>query len=117
MRPHLFTWPTQKKIIIIIVFFAILGIVLKVLSKKDKKGLYNKIYKQLSSLFITNGIFLFFLLLFNYEFAYFLAARFWYLLVGVEMAVWLFFIYKNFSIIPKRREELEKEREYKKYIP
>ena len=57
------------------------------------------------------------LLFFSHELIPFLSARFWFLLWGLGIAVWLVFIFKALVAIPKKKKQIEKEREYKKYIP
>ena len=65
-------------------------------------------------IFVIIGLFLTF---FNYEMVPFLSARFWFLLWGIGILVWLFFIYKMIIKIPQKKALLEKEREFKKYVP
>jgi len=57
------------------------------------------------------------LLFFNHERISFFSARFWFLVWGIEMIIWLVFIIKKLKEIPKLREQLVKEKEYNKYIP
>ena len=85
--------------------------------KAKQKSLYNKIWKKFNSFFLTNFIISLLLLFFTYEMVPFLSARFWFLLWGLSILVWIFFIGKEFIKIPKIKQEIEKEKEYKKYIP
>ena len=54
---------------------------------------------------------------FNYEMVPFLSARFWLLLWAAGMVVWLAFIIGLVVKIPQRKVLLEKEKEFKKYVP
>ena len=67
--------------------------------------------------FLTNAGLGLLLIFFNYEMVPFLSARFWLLLWAVSMLVWIFFIYRIVIKIPEKRERLEKEKEFKRYIP
>ncbi len=87
------------------------------LAKKRIRGLYNKIYRRLSSFFLTNFIIGIFLLFFAYEAVPFLSSRIWFLLWVLGMLVWLSFIIYALAQIPKLKEKLAKEQEYKKYLP
>jgi glucan phosphoethanolaminetransferase (alkaline phosphatase superfamily) len=87
------------------------------LAKKRIRGLYHKIYRRLSSFFLTNFIIGIFLLFFAYEAVPFLSSRIWFLLWVLGMLVWLGFIIYALAQIPKLKEKLAKEQEYKKYLP
>lgn len=117
LRPGLFLPVSQKTLIGIIIGLAVLAVIFNLLGKKNKNGLYVKVWNNLYSFSLTNAFIFLLLLFFNYELVPFLSARFWYLLVGLEMAIWIFFIARNLFLIPKKKERYEKEKEYKKYIP
>jgi O-antigen/teichoic acid export membrane protein len=85
--------------------------------KNRKRNFYNKIWNRLALFSTTNFIVGMFLLFFTYETIPFLSMRFWFLLWGLGMLVWLIFIFKVLKEIPKIKEEMAKEAEYKKYIP
>jgi hypothetical protein len=85
--------------------------------KNRKRNLYNKIWNRLASFSTANLIIGLFLLFFVYETVPFLSMRLWFLLWGLGMAVWLFFIIKIIKDIPSIKEKMAKEDEYKKYIP
>jgi amino acid transporter len=99
-----------------IITFFILAIVCFFL-KKDKKGLYLKLWNKLFNFFTTNvfiGIVLFF---FNKELIPFFSARFWYVLWAIGMVVWIGFIIKYLKSLPEKRKQMKETKEYKKYIP
>lgn len=105
-------------IILLLLFYLILAIIYIIsFLYLRKKGLYLKIFKRSSSFSMTNLIIGIVLLFFSYEEVPFLSARFWFILWLSEMIIWIVFIFRNMLEIPKLKERLEKEREYKKYIP
>ncbi|OGF24220.1 hypothetical protein A3H66_02200 [Candidatus Falkowbacteria bacterium RIFCSPLOWO2_02_FULL_45_21] len=95
----------------------ILAIIAGIGKKRWAKSLYAAVWRVLYYFFLTNAIIGLILLFFNYEMVPFLSARFWFLFWGAGMIVWLFFIYKIIIKIPHKKEQLEKEKEFKKYIP
>ena len=116
IRPDALLPVFEKGLIAFIVILAILFGIFKFL-KKIKKGAYTKIYEALASLFFTNTLIGIFLYFFAYEMVPLLSARFWFLIWGIEMAVWMFFIIRKLIEIPKIKEQIQKEKEFKKYIP
>ena len=117
MRPAAMAGIAQKSLLAFCVLLGIGIISFYIVSKNNKGGIYNKIYKKLGSFSSTNLIIGLFMIFFTYELIPFLSSRFWFLLWAVEMGVWLYFIGTNLSQIPGRIEELKKEKELKKYIP
>lgn len=100
------------------VFLAVLFILFFVfLFLQRKKNIYRNLYRKLSNFCLGNFIIGLVLLFFIYEAIPFLSARFWLVLWVISMAVWLFFVLKRVKEIPKRKEDLERQKEYKKYIP
>ncbi|MCX6795922.1 MAG: hypothetical protein NTW06_00290, partial [Candidatus Falkowbacteria bacterium] len=57
------------------------------------------------------------LLFFTYELLPFLSTRILFLIWGIGMLIWLYFIARNLIEIPSLRKERAKEKEYHKYIP
>jgi amino acid transporter len=106
----------QKALIIFIVVLAVLILVFTVLGKR-KSNLYNRIWRSLRSFSISNVIIGLLILFFTFETVPLLSARFWFIVWGVEIVIWLFFVLRIFVEIPKKKERLEKEKEYNKYIP
>lgn len=115
MRAGELTSTAQWFLISFIVILAISYISSHIYSKK--KGLYFKIANRIKSFSMTNFIIGSALLFFTYETIPFLSMRFWFMAWFVSMVIWLIFIIKNLLQIPKLKEALEKEREFKKYIP
>jgi len=107
----------QQYFIIFIVVLAVATVVFGLLQARNKKNLYGRFWTGLYYFFLTNAIISAILLFFTYEAIPFLSARFWFLLWGAEVLVWLFFLVKKLRDISKRKKQLEEERKYKKYIP
>jgi len=117
LRPGAFLPATQNFFTTAVAVLFFLAIASSYLKKKDKKGIYRKVWHGLYYFSITNVFIGLVLLFFTYEMVPMLSARFWFLFWAVGMIIWLYFILRNLRTIPKRRAELELEKEYKKYIP
>jgi hypothetical protein len=116
-RPGAFSGLSLKIVLGFIVLLVILSIVSGIIKKRWSKGLYSAFWSSLNTFFITNAALGLLLTFFNYEMVPFLSARFWFLLWAISMLAWLFFIVKIIIKIPAKRVQLEKEKEFKKYIP
>ncbi len=117
LRPELLLPIYQKFFLALVIVLAILSLALNFLMKRNKTGLYAQFWRRAYYFCFTNAFVFLLLSFFNYELVPFLSARFWYLLAGVEMAVWAFFILRTLYFVPKKKEQYEKEKEFKKYIP
>ncbi len=117
LRPNVFLASSFKIILGFILFFIVLAIISAIGKKRWAKGLYAVLWNNLYYFFLTNAIIGLVLTFFSYETVPFLSARFWFLLWVLSMAVWLVFIYRLMAKIPKKKAQLEKEKEFKKYIP
>jgi hypothetical protein len=85
--------------------------------KQRRKSLYKNFWKRSYGFSLGNlliGAVLFF---FNYERAAFLSARFWLALWVIVMIAWLIPIIKSYRRVPLQKKKIEKEQEFKKYIP
>lgn len=85
--------------------------------KQRRKSLYKNFWKRSYGFSLGNlliGAVLFF---FNYERAAFLSARFWLALWVMVMIAWLIPIIKSYRRVPLQKKKIEKEQEFKKYIP
>ncbi len=107
----------QKILLLAVILFLIGTIVAKVFSKIDKNKLYRPAWQKTYNFFLSNFIISLLLTFFNYESIPFFSMRFWYLAWLVEIAIWLFLIGRDLARIPARKQQLDKEAEYKKYIP
>ena len=116
-RPGAFTSLSLKIVLGFLVLLAILTLISWLIKRKWSKGLYASFWRSLYTFFITNTLLGLLLTFFNYEMVPFLSARFWFLLWTIGMLIWIFFIIKAILKIPAKKEQLDKEREYQKYIP
>jgi LPXTG-motif cell wall-anchored protein len=103
---------------IIIAFLGLLligGILFLILQKKNKS--FKVLFGKLNNFCFINliiGVLLFF---FSWEEAYFLSARFWYMLWIIIMIVWLLEIKKKSGQISDLRDKRKKRQEFEKYLP
>ena len=117
LRPESLTVQGLRNFFVFIIILAIFTSIFAILKSRYKRGLFSRIWKKLYFFNLANLVIGIFLLFFVYESIPFLSARFWLLAWWLSMIVWIFFIIKELMKIPKIREELEKEKEFKKYIP
>jgi len=107
----------SQKIFIGVVFILVISFLLFWFLKSKKKGLFAPFFNRLYLFSVVNAFMGLIIWFFNYELIPFLSARFWFLLWGISMIVWLVFIFKDLRKIPARKKQLEEEKEFKKYIP
>jgi len=99
---------------------AILGIILIIIIIKaygQKLSLYKPSIDKLIPFCIANIIISFYIFFVNYEIIPVLRSRFWYLVWGLVGIIWIIYIIKDFYKRARRREEIAKELEMKKYLP
>lgn len=84
---------------------------------KRRPGIYKGILQRLYFFSLTNTITGLVLLFLNYESVPFFSARFWLLLWLLSASVWLLFIIKHLSKIPKLKKKINADMEFKKYLP
>lgn len=116
-RPGVFIDSLFKIILGFTFLLIILSVIGGIIKKKRSKSLYSSFWSSLYVFFLINAIIGLLLAFFNYEMVPFLSSRFWFALWAVSMLIWLFFIYKIAIKIPGKRQQLEKEKEFKKYLP
>ncbi|OIO06948.1 hypothetical protein CO115_02070 [Candidatus Falkowbacteria bacterium CG_4_9_14_3_um_filter_36_9] len=107
----------KNTLIVFVILIFIAYLLVLIINKRNKKNLYSRFWKNLNAFCLANAIISLILLFFNHERISFFSARFWFLVWGIEMIIWLVFIIKKLKEIPKLREQLVKEKEYNKYIP
>lgn len=107
----------NKALIGFTILSLLMFIVVKLLNKRNKNILYNKIFLTLANFSLTNLFVGVFLMFFNYEMVPFLSSRFWFLLWAIGILVWLYFIIKKLLSIPRISKQIEVNKEFKKYIP
>lgn len=109
--------PLGIKVFIAFVGALAIGAFIFYLLKNRKKSLYTKIWQKINSFCLINFFLGLMFLFFVYELIPFLSARILLLFWGAGMLLWLVFIIRFMFKIPKIKEEKEKEKEFKKYIP
>jgi hypothetical protein len=115
IRPGNLEASAQKIFLVFLLILVIISILAFIF--KDRKGLYTKIWKSLQSFGLTNLAIGLLLLFFTYEMLPILSTRLLFLMWGVGMLVWIYFIVKKVIEIPKIKEEKAKEKEFSKYVP
>lgn len=106
-----------QKILIALIIILAVSFFISWIIKAKKKNLYTIFWQKLNSFSLINCFIGLILLFFNYELIPFLSSRFWFLLWGIGIIVWIFFIFKILKTIPEKRKQITSEKEYKKYIP
>jgi glucan phosphoethanolaminetransferase (alkaline phosphatase superfamily) len=109
------TLGAEKLLLGLIALFLLASIACFILKKQ--KNLYSLLWKKLMNFFISNTLVGAVLFFFNQEIVPFLSARIWFALWVIGMIVWISFIILYAKQLPARKEQLKKEREFKKYIP
>ncbi len=115
MRPGVLLPIYQKALIAIIIIMGVSFFIFTIISKR--KSIYNKIHRSLKSFGLANAIIGALILFFTFEMVPLLSSRFWFLVWGIEIAIWAYFMARTALEIPKRRDRIEKEKEFNKYIP
>ena len=97
----------------------LIAIIFKVIQKTIKGDTFNKnLLQKYFVAFLTMGLIGEVMVWFRYERVYFLSARFWLLVWLIILIIWLAFILKyQLKIIPKFRTDLQKTKEFNKYLP
>jgi hypothetical protein len=87
-------------------------------SKNKTQSINKKVFSNLSYLFLSFGLLGFVWLFFLYEEVYLLGARFWLLILILGHLVWLAKIVLYLKLrLPKEKEEQEKKKTFRKYLP
>ncbi|MFH0923387.1 MAG: hypothetical protein V1825_01505 [Candidatus Falkowbacteria bacterium] len=117
LRPGLMGSAYFRAFFIAVAVFFILIFVFGLIKSRNKKNLYSRFWSNVYYFCMANAIFGAILLFFTYEMIPFLSARFWFLLWGIEIIIWLVYTIRILIGIPERKKQLEQEKAYKKYIP
>lgn len=112
---------SNKAVTILVVVFAgliILGILSKLKTKKIKSALEAKVWSQFFSLSLTIGLCGLVYAFLASQGVILLAARFWLVLIMIVAVIWAGFIAKYMIVeLPKKKLDIKKQQEFKKYIP
>jgi len=117
LRPGAFIGSSLKVVLGFIVFLIAMTVVAGFIKRRWAKSLYAGFWNSLYTFFLANAVIGAFLTFFNYEMVPFLSARFWFLIWAVGLIVWLVFVGKMLVKIPQKKALLEKEKEFRKYVP
>jgi hypothetical protein len=117
IRPGLLTQPFFNIFLAIVVLLIVSSLVLKIIKNRNNKNLYFKFWGNAYFFSLTNAIIGFIYLFFCYEMIPLLSARFWLLIWLLEIVIWIVFLIKMLIVIPRRKIEIEKELQFKKYLP
>ncbi len=115
LRPEPLTSLAEKIFDSTIIVLLLITIILAL--TKRRGGLYRGTLNSFYNFSLANtliGLFIFFS---NYELIPFFAARFWFAIWALIMLIWLIFIFKKLKTIPRAKQQIEKEKELKKYLP
>jgi len=116
MRPNDLPFMAIKVMAAFLLFLVVLAF-FTFLIKKRQRGPWQKVWQSLNSFAVSNIIAGIFLLFFGYERLPFLAMRIWLLVWALTIILWLVLVFKKAIKIKVVKEEIEKEKEFKKYIP
>ncbi|MCH8049351.1 hypothetical protein IH979_01420 [Patescibacteria group bacterium] len=97
----------------------IIAAVSRIVARHRKEDRYLlKIYRKLTRMFLTMGIFGMLIFFFNFEELYFFGARFWFLVWGIGLIVWIVMIVRFAKVrVPAMKEEHLRGREEERYMP
>ena len=97
----------------------LLGVAVKIISMVRKTDYtLSRGGKKLFKIFLTMGIFGFFILFMEYERVPFLSSRFWYALWFLGFAVWsVFVIIYILKKLPAQKQEMDESERLKKWLP
>lgn len=115
LRPTQLMPFAKYALIALIAILILLAIITAI--KKTKGSIYKKTLRRLYNFGSVNAIIGLLLLFFDYEQAPFFSSRFWLGLWFIGMVIWIAYILKGLKSIPLRKEELEKQAQFKKYLP
>ena len=85
---------------------------------QKRENFIGKLFDKYFTLLLTMGLLGWLLVLFRYDNAYLLGARFWLLIWLLTLIIWLAFILKyQLKIVPPARKRLEQKKMFEKYLP
>lgn len=117
MNPGPIHPPIQKALIFFIFLWFISIFIFQKFKKNKYKDFPRAFWKSIHSYSIKNTILGFMLIFFAYERVTFLSARFWFLLWLVYIIWYPIHRHKQIAIGKEKRNETEKDKEFKKYLP
>jgi amino acid transporter len=103
--------------IVFIAFLALATAVFFILKRKNKKKILNRSWKKLYSFTLTNFFLCLALLFLTDQAIPVFSSRFWFLILLVEMLIWLYLIKEEHLEIKKDLAKQKEKEEFNKYIP
>ncbi len=117
LRPNSMSASAFRYLVVFVIILVIAAIAFAMIKRANKKGIFFRVWRKLSSFSLSNAIIGIFFSFFIYEQLPFLSARFWLFFWSLGMLVWLFFIVQDFIKIPKIKQKIAEKKEFDKYIP
>lgn len=120
LQPDALTPSSEQMLFIFFGALVILGAITRILARhrrKDDKHLV-AMYKKVGQMLLTMGILGLTIFFFAFERLYFIGARFWFLLWGIGLIVWIVQIVRFAKVtVPAKRQAQLKGREQERYMP
>jgi len=116
-RPEPLSALSQNLILAFAILMVAMFVFTKIIISRQPKTIYYKFWLKLANFGVTNAIFGFLFWFLSYEMVPILSAKFLLGIWGIIMIIWIVMLLKRLKKIPERRAEIEKEKEFKKYIP
>jgi hypothetical protein len=113
--PGMFSSISGKFLIGVIILSVLLAIASLIL--KNKKSFYRLLWGKTFILFVVNALIGTAIYFFRQEIIPFLSSRIWIGLWVVGMIAWAGLIISYAKKLPEKKKQLEKEKEFKKYLP
>lgn len=114
LRPQPIGFRTEVYFLIFCALLVALYIFLKV---RRKKGLDSRLYRSLADFSLTNAIIAFLLVFSNWQMIPIVIMKLWLAVWLAEMGFWVGLMLKRLNRTKSRREEIERQKALKKYIP
>lgn len=107
----------QKIIAIIASIMGLVFIIIAIRAYSEKLNIYKPSIDKLLPFCVSNFIISLYIWFVNYQLIPVLRARFWYIIWSLVVTFWLILIIKDFYKRSKKRQELAKDLERRKYLP
>jgi hypothetical protein len=107
----------QKVLTAIALIMALVFIIIVIRAYSEKLSIYKPSIDKLIPFCLTNIVISVYIWFVNYEIVPVLRARVWYIIWFLVAIFWIIWIIKDFFKKARRRKQLEKEAEIKKYLP
>lgn len=116
-RPEPISRHGQKMIASIIAILIVIAVIILTKAYGEKIQSYKPTLKKLLPFCFTNSLIGLYLIFVNYEIIPVLRARFWFVVWGIIVVIWIISLIRDINKRKKRKEDHAKEIELKKYLP